>query len=128
MQDVINSAFNGLIGSVITAIVSFIFFKIRNREIQKKLCSSTAEIKRLTKLLNEFTKKPLVLKNGVYYDTDGNSYCPACYGSPYNRIPLRTLNQQGSWALYQCPKCKEPYEEGKAPQNNPKRYSALDDF
>jgi hypothetical protein len=128
MHEIISSVFSGFAGIVVSAIASSFLTKRKSRGIQKELMITKAENMRLTKLLNEFTKNPLVLKNGIYYDTDGNAYCPACYGSPYDRIPLNPLNQQGSWTLYRCPKCKEPYEEGKAPQNNPKRYSALDDW
>jgi hypothetical protein len=128
MQVIISSVFSGIGGVALSIIASLVMSKRKSSGIQNELKTVKAENIRLNKLLNEFTKNPLVLKHGIYYDTDGNAYCPACYGSPYDRIPLSPLNQQGSWTLYRCPKCKEPYEEGKAPQNTPKRYSALDDW
>jgi hypothetical protein len=94
--------------------------KISDLELElSTLKAAVAELNdenlQLKNRLHEKITSPLTLKDGIYHDTNGNTYCPACYGSPYERIPLKTLNQQGSWTLYSCPVCKERYQAGSPP-------------
>jgi hypothetical protein len=115
MQAAINSALSGSIGSVLAVVISVFVARKKNSGIKKELEATKTEIKKLKSRLAEFTINPLTLKNGIYYDADGNTYCPACYGSPYERIPLKTHIQRSSWTQYQCPKCGVKYNEGSPP-------------
>jgi hypothetical protein len=124
MERVIIAASSGLFGSLCTIFISL----IKRSGARKANKAMTAEIQYLKTRLDEFIKNPLTLKNGIYYDTNGNPYCPACYGSPYDRIPLNIVNKQGSWTLYHCPKCREDYSKGEFPKGNHKPYSVLDNF
>jgi hypothetical protein len=120
---IITAALSGSIGSLLTVI----FSRKKNIGIKNELKATKAEIEKLKARLNEFTINPLTLNDeGFYYDADGKPYCGGCYGSPYERIPLKPLNQQGSWTLYQCPACNAFYQKGTPPK--PKRHNTLDDF
>ncbi|MDR2020679.1 MAG: hypothetical protein LBQ14_07955 [Treponema sp.] len=127
LASILSNSSDGLIGSVLTVIVSIIVARTKSKGIRKELKAAKAEIQNLKKYLDESTINPLRLKDGIYYDSDGNPYCAACYGSPYERIPLKVINQQGAWTLYYCPKCHEQYPDGTSPPSNPKHYSILDD-
>jgi regulator of replication initiation timing len=95
---------------------------------KQELEKAKTEIQQLKESLAKFTKDPLALKEGIYYDADGNVYCPACCGSPYERIPLKTYIRQGSWIRYQCPKCHEKYDTGSPPPPPPReRWDPLAD-
>jgi hypothetical protein len=121
MTNIITAALSSVIGSAITAF----FSRKKSVGIKKELKATKAEIAVLKTRLNELTTNPLTLKEGIYYDADGNTYCPACYGSPYDRTPLSILNQQSSWILYRCPKCDARYQKGTPPQPQHKHWDPL---
>jgi hypothetical protein len=124
IASIITAALSGSIGSVIAVIFSL----KRNSGIKNELKATKAEIERLKTLLNKLTPNPLTLTNGIYYDSSGNPYCAACYGSVYNRTPLKQINQQGTWKLYSCPSGHEEYPTGTPPPVNPKRYNIMDNW
>jgi hypothetical protein len=121
----LSTVFSGFAGSVLSVLSS----RKKFSELENELKAAKTEIERLNTRLAEFTLPPLILNDeGFYYDATGKPYCSGCYGSLYNRTPLKPLHTKGSWTLYQCPTCKEQYQAGKAPPNNPKRHNTLDDF
>jgi hypothetical protein len=126
---IIASAITGLT-SIITAIIPS-FRKIKNLEaeiiqLKKEIEQLKAENDELKKIKETFMKEPLSLKEGIYFDESGNPYCAACFGSIYNRTPLRTLNKSGNWTLYRCPRCNAHYEQGERPPVQRKSWNPLD--
>jgi formate dehydrogenase maturation protein FdhE len=90
----------------------------KNHDLEK-------EIQNLKKLADT----PLTLKNGIYYDADGKTYCPACTSNPHGRIPMSVANQQGAWILYRCPKCNVRLPTGVPPSGTGrgKKWNPFDD-
>jgi hypothetical protein len=115
------TASSGLVIGVFTVVTSL----YKTNGIRKENKAAKAEIENLKTRLAQFTTNPLALKNGIYHDADGNTYCPACYGSPYERIPLKMHIQRGSWTQYQCPKCHEEYDVGSPPPPPHKKWDPL---
>jgi hypothetical protein len=80
-----------------------------------ELTNETTGLKEEIRRLKFKKDNPLSLKEGIYYDTEENAYCPACYGSKEQRIPLSRINEIGTWVLYMCPACSQRFHKGNEP-------------
>jgi hypothetical protein len=105
----------GAIGLLASAATGLLAKLITKRRLKKENATLKAENELLRKFKEDFTGTPLSLKDGVYFDTQGNPYCAACFGSPHDRIPLHIVNNQKSWTLYECPRCRAVYQQGEFP-------------
>jgi hypothetical protein len=83
------------------------------------------ENKKLRANLQEFTERPLELRDGIYFDKDNNPYCGGCHSSVYDCVPLKTRRKSDAWVLYECPKCKTRYETGTPPAGNHDHWDPL---
>jgi len=65
-----------------------------------------AENSKLKEKLRLFTDMPLKLKDGIYYDKEGNAFCPACRGkNPPQFMPLLKFRTYDTYGEYKCPNC-----------------------
>jgi hypothetical protein len=55
--------------------------------------------------LNKLTEIPLTLKKGVYYDKEGNAFCPACRANALF-VPLSRISHTEYVIEYKCPNCQ----------------------
>jgi hypothetical protein len=98
LKEIINSVI-AIFPSIAILVVSLISYR-RDKAM-------AAEISQLKIQLKANTEIPLTLKNGVYYDKDGNAFCPACHGStPKQYVPLSDFTHYDRKSVsYHCPKC-----------------------
>jgi hypothetical protein len=117
MHAIILAAITALITAGASIVGATVTIRIKNRskekEYKKEIQQLKAENDELKKIKEAFMNGPLSLKDGIYFDESGNPYCAACFGSVYNRTPLKKVNKSGNWTLYVCPKCNAHYEQGE---------------
>jgi hypothetical protein len=71
------------------------------------------KMQKIKNLLKAYTDPPLILKKGIYYDTEGNPFCPACRADvPPHNAPLQEFHgyDRKSNELH-CPRCDKYYSD-----------------
>jgi hypothetical protein len=86
------------------------------------------DLKDANRLLQYEKDNPLAFNeaDGLYYEGQSSRpCCPGCYEANRLRVHLTAANRQGSWTLWECPKCKASYHTGAPPQVPPPKWDPL---
>ena len=84
---------------------------IQLAQTQNKATELLTEIHELKKEQEENKNNPLTYNGLVYQGEDGFFYCPACFDSNKKRIHLKKFDTPHNTPCFNCPICKEAYEE-----------------
>jgi len=77
---------------------------IQLAQAQTEAAEMMTELRNLKAELEERDNNPLEYSSTIYFDSNGELFCPACYDDRKKRIHLKVIEQTGG-VYYRCPIC-----------------------